>query len=234
MENEFKKIAALLEKGIGNLGYARIDHHRHQRCGFPEVIFGEGKTAEQIIGIVTECQKNEQSLLCTRTSPEKVAAVKTVHPELDYCPISRCLMRRGKISPVKDFQVTIVTAGTSDMAVALEADNTLKLSGIETQMIHDVGVAGLHRLLAQIDELAKTDVIIAIAGMEGALPSVIGGLVKCPVIAVPTSVGYGISAGGYAALAGMLGSCASGLTVVNIDNGFGAACAAVRMATLRK
>ena len=234
MKDEFKKIAALLEKGIGDLGYARIDHQRHARCGFPEVIYGEGKTSGQLIGILDEMKLRPQPLLCTRTSPEKAAEVLEHHPELTYCPVSRCLMRKDHIQPVPGFTVAIVTAGTSDMGVALEAGNTLELAGIASRLLCDVGVAGLHRLLARLDELMDADVIIAIAGMEGALPSVIGGLVKCPVIAVPTSVGYGVSGGGYAALAGMLGSCASGLTVVNIDNGFGAACAAIRMSGLRR
>ena len=229
---DFKKIAAMLEEGIGNLGYAHIDHTRHDRCGFPEVIYGEGKTADQITGIVSELKKHNTPLLCTRTSAEKAAAVTAVHADLEYCPVSRCLLRPGNVTPVPGFQVTIITAGTSDLPVALEAKHTLELAGVTAALLCDVGVAGLHRLLARLDDLARADAIIAIAGMEGALPSVIGGLVACPVIAVPTSVGYGVSAGGFAALSGMLGSCASGLTVVNIDNGFGAACAAIRLSRL--
>ncbi|MDD3117572.1 MAG: nickel pincer cofactor biosynthesis protein LarB [Victivallales bacterium] len=232
MWHDFKKIAALLEKGIGDLGYARIDHTRCERCGFPEVIYGEGKNVDQITGIVTEIKAHGAPLLCTRIDADKAAAVKNVHPELEYCPISRCLLHRVPVTPLPGFRVALVTAGTSDLPVALEAKHTLELVGIGAALLCDVGVAGLHRLLARLDELADADVIIAIAGMEGALPSVIGGLVPCPVIAVPTSIGYGVASGGFAALAGMLGSCASGMTVVNIDNGFGAACAAIRLSRL--
>jgi len=232
MNSELKKIAELLKKWDGDLGFARIDHHRQHRCGFPEVIYGAGKTAEQIIGIDDELKKCESPVLCTRTSQEKADKVRNHHPDLEYCALSQALLLHSQTIPQREFLVNIVTAGTSDLFAALEAKHTIELCGCRAELISDVGVAGLHRLLSRLDELAAADVVIVAAGMEGALPSVIGGLVRCPVIALPTSVGYGVSAGGFAALTGMLSSCAGGLTVVNIDNGFGAGCAAVRMASL--
>ncbi len=233
MNEEFKKIAKLLGKGIGDLGFAKIDHDRHSRCGFPEFIYGAGKTADQIAGIVTELKSTGTPVLSTRTSREKADEVIKVHPEADFCEISECLLIKGNNIPKKDFRVIVITAGTSDLRVAYEARHTVELCGCECVLLSDIGVAGLHRLLAEIDTLSSADAIIAVAGMEGALPSVVGGLVSCPVIAVPTSVGYGVSAGGFTALGGMLSSCASGLTVVNIDNGFGAGCAAVRMSGIK-
>eukprot|EP00831_Metopus_contortus_P027550 TRINITY_DN23134_c0_g3_i1.p1 TRINITY_DN23134_c0_g3~~TRINITY_DN23134_c0_g3_i1.p1 ORF type:complete len:241 (-),score=50.46 TRINITY_DN23134_c0_g3_i1:796-1518(-) len=234
MNETFKHIAAILNKGIGHLGYARIDHTRHSRCGFPEFIYGAGKTAGQISGIIKELNGAGTPVLCTRTSPEKAEQVRKDFPEAEYCELSECLLIQNRSAKeCIDFKVMIVSAGTSDLGVAYEARHTVELCGCRCELINDVGVAGLHRLLAEMDTLSNADVIIAVAGMEGALPSVIGGLVKCPVIAVPTSVGYGVSAGGFTALGGMLSSCASGLTVVNIDNGFGAGCAAVRMSGLK-
>ena len=232
MDAEFRKLAELLDKGVGDLGYARIDHDRGARCGFPEFVYGAGKTAAQIAGIVGELKRKGTALLCTRVSAEKASAVRVEHEDLEYCSMSQCLMLRTEV-PARGFKVAVLTAGTSDLPVAYEAMHVLELCGCDCELLSDVGVAGLHRLLTKLEVLKDADAVIVVAGMEGALPSVVGGLVSCPVIAVPVSVGYGVSAGGFAALAGMLSSCASGLTVVNIDNGFGAGCAAVRMSVLK-
>jgi len=207
--------------------WATIDHHRHLRQGCPEVIFGEGKTAEETIDIASRLIEGGDNVLITRLAPENAALVLEKFPEGQYQARARCLTiihqepqaeGRGKI--------VIISAGTSDRPVAEEALITARFLGHETDYLPDVGVSGLHRLLGQMDRLAAGSVFIVVAGMEGALPSVVGGLVDKPVIAVPTSVGYGASFGGLAALLGMLNSCASGVTVVNIDNGFGAAFAA--------
>jgi len=212
--------------------FARLDHDRAERCGFPEFVYGAGKSADQLCAIIAELKKHATPILCTRVDAAKAAKVKTVHPELTYCAVSEVLYHNEPPLPAKKFKVVIAAAGTSDLKVALEAQHTANLGGVQTELLCDVGVAGIHRLFERVEDLRRADAIIAIAGMEGALPSVIGGLVSCPVIAVPTSVGYGVSAGGFAALAGMLSSCASGMTVVNIDNGFGAACAVLRLSTL--
>jgi len=216
----------------GATPFARLDHDRTARCGFPEFVYGADKSAVQLEAILAELKTHGVPLLCTRVSAEKAEQVLKVHPDLEYCAVSGVLHRSHEAIPPKNFRVLIVTAGTSDLRVALEAEHTAAAAGLQTELLCDVGVAGIQRLLDRVEDLRRADVIIAIAGMEGALPSVIGGLVACPVIAVPTSVGYGVSAGGFAALAGMLSSCASGLTVVNIDNGFGAACAAIRLCHL--
>ncbi len=210
-----------------DIGCAQVDHHRHLRQGMPEMIFGEGKTAEQIIAITTAMSDRGSNVLVTRLDKEKAAQITEVFPAAVYHAEARCLTlelqppeQRGKGT------VLVVSAGTSDIPVAAEAIVTARFLGNQVEQIFDVGVAGIHRLLARTEQLAAAAVIIVVAGMEGALPSVVGGLVDKPVIAVPTSVGYGASFGGIAALLGMLNTCAAGVTVVNIDNGFGAACAA--------
>lgn len=213
----------LLKKApFEDLGYAKVDLHRAVRQGAAEVIYGEGKTAEQLVGIASSLQKNDVSpILITRLSAEKAQIVAETLP-LDY----RAEARLGIIGaiPAPDCSGTVVvaSAGTSDYAVAEEAAVTAEVHGNKVVRLYDVGVAGMHRLLSNIDTLMSARVIVAVAGMEGALASVIGGLVSCPVIAVPTSVGYGASFGGVTALLAMLNSCASGVSVVNIDNGFGA------------
>ena len=205
-----------------DIGYAKVDLHRKLRQGAAEVIYGAGKTPEQIIGIADVMRKNgQETILITRLSPESAQAVAAAHP-LDYHADARC----GVIGPLPEPDglgtVVVATGGTSDIPVAEEAALTAEALGSRVVRLYDVGVAGLHRTLAHLDEIMGASVIIAIAGMEGALASVIGGLADCPVIAVPTSVGYGASFGGVSALLSMLNSCASGVSVVNIDNGFGA------------
>jgi hypothetical protein len=213
-----------------DIGCAQVDHHRDLRQGMPEMIFGEGKTVEQIVAITTAMSERGSNILVTRLDKEKAGQVVQAFPAAGYHAEARCLMlehrppeQRGKGA------ILIVSAGTSDIPVAAEAVVTARFLGNQVEQIYDVGVAGIHRLLSRREQLAAAAVIIVVAGMEGALPSVVGGLVDKPVIAVPTSVGYGASFGGIAALLGMLNSCASGVTVVNIDNGFGAACAASLM-----
>lgn len=205
-----------------DLGFARVDHHRASRQGFPEVIFGQGKTPEQITRIAKAIVDRGHSLLITRTDAETFAAVSPVVPDAVFHPQARLIERRLPV-PRGRGVVLVAAAGTSDLPVAEEAAVSAEVMGNDVERICDVGVAGLHRLLVERDTLARAHVIIAVAGMEGALASVVGGLVKAPVIAVPTSVGYGANFGGVAALLAMLNSCATGVAVVNIDNGFGAA-----------
>ncbi|MDP6380594.1 MAG: nickel pincer cofactor biosynthesis protein LarB [Phycisphaerae bacterium] len=206
-----------------DLGFAKLDHHRHLRCGFPEVIFCEGKTTEQVVRIVQRLVAQDANVLATRASADVGAAVKNEWPKAEYCASARCITLAGP-EPAEPLPgiVVIVSAGTSDQPVAEEARITCEMMGCNAKTFYDVGVAGLHRLLAYGEALAEATCIIAVAGMEGALPSVIGGLVECPVIAVPTSIGYGASFQGLAPLLTMLNSCAAGVSVVNIDNGFGA------------
>ena len=204
-----------------DLGYARVDHHRARRQGAAEVIFGAGKTAEQIDGIVhSMMERGASNIIITRLSGEKAAALEGKFP-FDYSAVAQ-LAIANPCQREKKGSIVVVSAGTSDMAVCEEAALTAEALGNRVHRVYDAGVAGLHRLLASLDTLESARVIIAVAGMEGALPSVVGGLVSCPVIAVPTSVGYGAAFGGLAALLSMLNSCASGVSVVNIDNGFGA------------
>ena len=207
-----------------DIDFARIDHHRSLRKGFPEVIFGEGKTDRQIIEIMARMKKNKDNILVTRLDAKKAAPVLKRFPEAVYHPLSRVLTCLDK--PVKTQAsrglVLVISAGTSDMPVAEEALLTAQIMGNPVEYIYDVGIAGLHRLMAKQEKILSASVLIVVAGMEGALPSVVGGLVDRPVIAVPTSIGYGASFNGLAALLGMLNSCASGVAVVNIDNGFGA------------
>lgn len=210
-----------------DIGIANIDHHRELRKGVPEVIFGQGKIPEDIIAIMKRMDAKDERILVTRLSGEKADKILKVFPESIYYERSKSLtLSKKNIEITGRGTILIVCAGTSDIPVAEEAAVTAGFMGNEVERINDVGVAGLHRLLARKDALAKAEVVIVVAGMEGALPSVVGGLVDKPVIAVPTSIGYGASFGGIAALLGMLNSCASGVTVVNIDNGFGAGYAA--------
>ena len=205
-----------------DIGYAKVDLHRQVRQGAPEVIYGAGKTAEQICGIVDTMKNNNQNfILITRLSPEKANEVKKFL-NIDYREDAKIGIIGDMPKPNGIGKIVVATGGTSDIPVALEAALTAKAYGNEVIELYDVGVAGLHRLLSHLDEIMSASVIIAIAGMEGALASVIGGLADCPVIAVPTSVGYGASFEGLSALLSMLNSCASGVSVVNIDNGFGA------------
>lgn len=206
-----------------DLGFARVDHHRAVRQGFPEVIFGAGKTPEQVAAIAERLVAAGQTLLVTRTDETTWAAVRKVAPEARFHAQARLISHRPAAAPTGRGVVLVAAAGTSDLPVAEEARISAEVLGNRVDALHDVGVAGLHRLLAEHERLDRARVIIAVAGMEGALPSVLGGLVRAPVIAVPTSVGYGASFGGLAALLAMLNSCASGVAVVNIDNGFGAA-----------
>jgi NCAIR mutase (PurE)-related protein len=213
------------------LGFATVDHHRTLRHGFPEVIFGAGKTPAQLAAIAEHIAARGDGLLVTRLSDEGAEALSAVLPAVEVNPLGRT----AYLAPTEPAErrtrgpVLVVTAGTSDLPVAEEAAATLHAFGNPVERLTDVGVAGLHRILSAGDVLQRASVVIVVAGMEGALPSVVGGLVAAPVIAVPTSVGYGAAFGGLAALLGMLNSCASGVTVVNIDNGFGAAVAAARI-----
>lgn len=213
-----------------DLGFAKVDHHRALRQGFPEVVFGAGKTPEQAAEIVARIRASGQSALVTRATAEQYARVRAAAPEAVHHEAARAITASSGPAPrTGKGTVLVLSAGTSDQPVAEEARVVSEFLGNETRAVRDVGVAGLHRLLAHSKEIAEARVLIVVAGMEGALPSVVGGLVDKPVIAVPTSVGYGASFGGIAALLGMLNSCASGVTVVNIDNGFGAAYAASLM-----
>ena len=206
-----------------DLGFARVDHHRSIRQGFPEVVFGQGKTPEQIAAIAERIVNSGQNLLVTRTSGEAFAAVSAVVPGASFHELGRTITLQVNPPAPGRGTVVLAAAGTADLPVAEEAAAALEIMGNTVERLYDVGVAGLHRLLAVHDRLTAARVIVVVAGMEGALPSVIGGLVDVPVIAVPTSVGYGASFGGITALLAMLNSCASGISVVNIDNGFGAA-----------
>ncbi len=219
--------------------FATLDHDREARQGFPEVIFGEGKTSEDLASIAKQLFERSGRLLATRASAEQYAKVLEVIAEAKYNARGRCIFIEPEPSKIaqsfRSATIALVCAGTSDIPVVEEAATTLAVAGVgHVLRIYDVGVAGIHRVLSREEELQTADVVIVVAGMEGALPSVVGGLVKCPVIAVPTSIGYGASFGGLAALLGMLNSCASGLTVVNIDNGFGAAMAAIRIIGSKK
>ena len=205
-----------------DLGFAKLDHHRHLRRGFPEVIFCESKTSEQVVAIVSAMAKRECNVLATRVSPETSEAVLAVFEKAVYNEAGRTLTLLAHPIGRRKGDVTVISAGTSDIPVAEEAAVTLEMMGCRMQRVYDVGVAGIHRLFDRASDFSKSDAIIVVAGMEGALASVVGGLVECPVVAVPTSVGYGASFGGLAALLGMLNSCSPGVAVVNIDNGFGA------------
>jgi len=206
-----------------DLGHTTLDTHRELRQGTPEVVYGAGKSAEQLIEILGCIFQSHNRALATRVSRRKARAVEEALPEASYNGISRLITMGSRPEPSSHPYAVVACAGTSDLPVAEEASQTLEFLGHRVERLTDVGVAGLHRLLAKLEKLRGAGVILSVAGMEGALTSVIGGLVACPVIGVPTSVGYGVSRGGEAALRAMLSSCASGVSVVNIDNGFGAA-----------
>jgi pyridinium-3,5-biscarboxylic acid mononucleotide synthase len=215
-----RRIAAL---PYDDLGFARVDLHRAHRQGVPEVVFCKGKTPEQVAAIVASLHAASQNVLATRATPEHFAAVQPLFPALAYYETARIIGPPELAEPTRGIgDILILSAGTADASVAQEALLTARACGARAELLQDLGVAGLHRLLVHIHRLRAARVLIVVAGMEGALPSVVGGLVAAPVIAVPTSVGYGASFGGIAALLGMLNSCASNVTVVNIDNGFGA------------
>lgn len=206
-----------------DMEFAKIDHHRSLRLGYPEVIYGERKTTEQIVQITQKLLEKENNILVTRASLEAYEAIHCLYPEARYNELGRTItIEKEVLSPPPSY-IAILAAGTSDLYVVEEAYETAKILGNDVRKIVDVGVAGIHRLFAHLEVIQNAKVVIVIAGMEGALASVVGGLVDKPVIAVPTSVGYGASFGGVAALLSMLNSCASGVSVVNIDNGFGAA-----------
>jgi NCAIR mutase (PurE)-related protein len=215
-------IQYLRQAPFEDLGFARVDHHRPYRQGHPEVIFGQGKTPDQIAGIADRILARGDNLLVTRTSRDAHAAVSAVAPGAVFHETARAITLRQRPMPAGTGTVLIAAAGTSDLPAAEEAAVTADLLGNAIDRLYDVGIAGIHRLLHERERLWAARVIIVVAGMEGALPSVVGGLVGVPVIAVPTSVGYGASFGGLSALLGMLNSCAAGVAVVNIDNGFGA------------
>lgn len=214
-------IADLRHLPFEDIGFAKVDHHRAIRCGFPEVIYCEGKRTDQVLAIMERRLAGGGNLLATRAAPEVAAAAQPRFPRVHYNEIARTITVRRQPPAESTGFVAIVCAGTSDMPVAEEARETCEIMDQPTRQFYDVGVAGIHRLLARSVELSQARAIVVCAGMEGALPSVVGGLVACPVIAVPTSVGYGASFGGIAALLTMLNTCASGVAVVNIDNGFG-------------
>lgn len=206
-----------------DLGYANVDHHRELRNGYPEVIYCEGKTDEHILGIIDKMNEKGSNILGTRCRKETFNKVKEVYKSAEYEELSKILKIKNRdIVNIGKGKILILTGGTSDIPVADEAYYTAKFLGNDVEKIYDVGVAGIHRLLSRRQILEEARVIVAVAGMEGALPSVVGGLVDVPIIAVPTSVGYGANFGGLSALLTMLNSCASGISVVNIDNGFGA------------
>jgi len=205
-----------------DIGFAKVDHHRALRQGMPEVIFGQGKTPEQVVAIATRLLENAKNILITRADEATGKAVRRKIRKAEYFPLSRVVRVWGDRRIDGKGKIAVVCAGTSDIPVAEEARLTAETMGNEVDAIYDVGVAGIHRLMSQLDRLMEARVVVAVAGMEGALPSVVGGLVPCPVVAVPTSIGYGANFRGLSALLTMLNSCASNVTVVNIDNGFGA------------
>lgn len=217
---------------VADLGFAVVDTHRALRKGFPEVIFGTNKTSDQIVKIATKLSDHDQNILVTRVRPEHARALRRKFRKAVYHELARCVTVETKPLPKRAGAIAVICAGTSDLPVAEEAAVTADIMGNTVERLHDVGVAGLHRLLGRLDVVQKSNVLVVVAGMEGALPSVVAGLVPKPVIAVPTSVGYGASFGGLAALLGMLNSCGSGVTVVNIDNGFGAGYAASQINAL--
>ena len=217
---------------VADLGFATVDTHRALRKGFPEIIFGAGKTPAQVVGIAAKLYERDQHVLVTRAGTDHARELRRRFKAAVYHELARCVTIERKPLRKRSGVIAIVCAGTSDLPVAEEAAVTAEIMGNRVERITDVGVAGVHRLLGRLESLQRANVIVVVAGMEGALPSVVAGLVSKPVIAVPTSVGYGANFGGLAALLGMLNSCASGLTVVNIDNGFGAGYAASQINAL--
>ena len=227
-----KVLQAFQAAPVAELGFARVDKHRALRKGFPEVIFGAGKTPQQVVRIAEKLLQGEQRILITRISFEHARALRKKFKNALYHEQARCVTISKTPAPRRPGTIAVVCAGTSDLPVAEEAAITAEIMGNEVVRIVDVGVSGLHRLLGRLEIIQSANVIVVVAGMEGALPSVVAGLVSKPVIAVPTSIGYGASFGGLAALLGMLNSCGSGVTVVNIDNGFGAGYAASQINAL--
>ena len=227
-----KVLRAFQSAPVADLGFAQVDTHRALRKNFPEVIFGAGKTPEQTVKIAAKLLEHGQQVLVTRITAEHARALKKKFKRAVHHDLARCVTIEQKPLPKRGGFIAVVCAGTSDLPVAEEAAVTAEIMGNRVERVHDVGVAGLHRMLARLDLLQQANVIVAVAGMEGALPSVLAGLVSKPVIAVPTSIGYGASFGGIAALLAMLNSCGSGVTVVNIDNGFGAGYAASQINSL--
>lgn len=219
-------LQSLSNKGIDEMGFATIDTDRLRRTGMPEVIYSSGKTTEQVAQIAERMHQNGIDILATKANVEMYEAVKKVVPGAKYNEMAKTIVFKQNKQPLNKGYIVIVAAGTSDMPVAEEALETARFLNNKVETIYDVGVAGIHRLFSKLDIIQNARVIIAVAGMEGALASVIGGLVDKPVIGVPTSIGYGANFGGLSALLSMLNSCASGISVVNIDNGFGAACQA--------
>lgn len=205
-----------------DIGFAKVDHHRALRHGMPEVVFAQGKTPQQVAAIATRLLKNSRNMLITRADQATATLIKRKFRKAEYFPLSRAIRVWGDRRIRGKGKIAVVCAGTSDIPVAEEAEVTAEVMGNEVDAIHDIGVAGIHRLMTNRERLTEARVVVVAAGMEGALPSVVGGMVFCPVIAVPTSIGYGASFHGLAALLAMLNSCASNVTVVNIDNGFGA------------
>lgn len=223
-------LASLAQEPAESLGFATIDHHRALRQGFPEVVYGEGKTTEQLVAITQRIAQRGDGVLATRVATDAVPALLAALPGAEHNALARTVSLRATQRPTTARgTLLVVTAGTSDLPVAEEAAVTADAMGCVAERLTDVGVAGIHRLLGNRHALDRASVVIVVAGMDGALASVVGGLVRVPVIAVPTSIGYGASFGGIAALLTMLNSCAAGVTVVNIDNGFGAAVAAARI-----
>ncbi len=220
--NEADAADKLKNLSFEDIGYARVDHGRASRQGFPEVIFGQGKTSQQICGIFEKIVERSPNVLITRTNADVYGRVRNIHTDAEWHESAKVIRVFRDKTDLGVGEITVCTAGTSDIPVAEEAALTCEAMGNRVQRIWDAGVAGVHRILAERERLQNSRVVIVVAGMEGALPSVVGGLVSVPVIAVPTSIGYGASFHGIAALLGMLNSCASNVTVVNIDNGFGA------------
>ena len=220
-------LADLADLPFSDLGFARVDHHRELRTGFPEIVFGQGKTIAQVAAILTDLARAGHNGLATRIDDRDADAIVALVPHARRVPEARAIVvEHHPVVPRGRGPVLIVAAGTTDLPVAEEAALMARLAGREVERLNDVGVSGLHRILAARDQLRRAAVLVVVAGMEGALPSVVAGLVRRPVIAVPTSIGYGASFGGVAALLGMLNACSLGITVVNIDNGFGAGYAA--------
>jgi hypothetical protein len=227
-----KVLRAFQAAPVVDLGFAQVDTHRGLRRGFSEVIFGEGKTPEQVVGIAAKLIEHENRVLVTRASDDHARALRKRFKDAVHHKQARCLTVDRKPLPKRAGTIAVVCAGTSDLPVAEEAAVTAGIMGNRIETVSDVGVAGVHRLFGRLETIRAANVVIVVAGMEGALPSVVAGLVARPVIAVPTSIGYGANFGGLAALLGMLNSCASGMTVVNIDNGFGAGYAASQVNAL--
>jgi pyridinium-3,5-biscarboxylic acid mononucleotide synthase len=227
-----KVLQAFQAAPVADLGFAQVDTHRALRKGFPEVIFGSGKTPPQVTAIAEKILERERRVLITRASPQTAKAVRKKFAHAVHYELARCIVIQEEPLPKRPGAIAVVCAGTSDLPVAEEAAVTAEVMGNKVLRVHDVGVAGLHRLLPRLEAIQTANVLVVVAGMEGALPSVVAGLVRRPLIAVPTSVGYGASFGGLAALLGMLNSCGSGVTVVNIDAGFNGGYAASQINAL--